>query len=733
MPLTSISFDGDSTTSLFSVIAIALVIALSWIAWRQSGEKKSIAKLECFRALLVVMAIVLLNRPERIVSTWPDQKPTFAILADHSQSMLTHDADEIGKVTRVDSIGPLLETSVWQRPEESVDVLVLKFGDAVPNNGTNLYEVLDKTMRDYANLRGVVLVSDGDWNSGQAPIEAAAKYRAAQIPVHVVPVGSAKRLPDLTITDFVVPSFGTLEKNIRIPFTIESSLPEDRLVRVRMDITTSEDESKQTIMIEREMIVTAMGRTSDAFVWEPQSLGDHTLSLEVPPQDGETIMDNNHRSAPISIREEKLQVLIVESVPRWEYRYLRNALARDPGIEVSCLLFHPTLDKRGGGNRDYIDSFPESLAKLSKYDVVFLGDVGIGEEQLTEDDCGRLRGLVEQQASGLVFLPGASGNLQSLTPSSLGNLLPVVLDESSPHGVGSQTPSHFSLTQSGRVSVLTQLVDDQEANLRAWSELPGFQWHAPVKRAKAGTTVLAVHSESANPYGRIPLIVTQSIGSGKVLFMGTDGAWRWRRGVEDLYHYRFWGQVVRWMAYRRNMAKGESMRFYYSPEQPSVGQTISLGASIMLTDGEPLNETYVRVLVEDEEGKSETVTMTNIDKQWGSFAGNYTPQTTGQHRVVLHVPGDNRELVTSLFVQDPEFERIGKPARPEVLEELAQATGGVILSLDETDALQRVFDSTPEPKPLVRSIPIFSHPVAVLAMVGLLGMFWVARKRAGLL
>ena len=79
-------------------------------------------------------------------------------------------------------------------------------------------------------------------------------------------------------------------------------------------------------------------------------------------------------------------------------------------------------------------------------------------------------------------------------------------------------------------------------------------------RAKAGTEVLCVHSDASNDNGRLPLIVTQTFGAGKVLFMGTDGAWRWRKGVEDKYHYRFWGQVVRWMAYQRNMAKGETMR-----------------------------------------------------------------------------------------------------------------------------------------------------------------------------
>ena len=43
-------------------------------------------------------------------------------------------------------------------------------------------------------------------------------------------------------------------------------------------------------------------------------------------QTSETIADNNKLTVPISIREEKLRVLVVESLPRWEYRYLRNAL-----------------------------------------------------------------------------------------------------------------------------------------------------------------------------------------------------------------------------------------------------------------------------------------------------------------------------------------------------------------------------------------------------------------------
>jgi len=95
----------------------------------------------------------------------------------------------------------------------------------------------------------------------------------------------------------------------------------------------------------------------------------------MPPVPGERYPDNNTLEAPVSIRKEELRVLIIESTPRWEYRYMRNAMERDPGVEVNTLLFHPGLDKMGGG-RGYLDAFPKT-EDLSKYDVVFLGDVGM--------------------------------------------------------------------------------------------------------------------------------------------------------------------------------------------------------------------------------------------------------------------------------------------------------------------------------------------------------------------
>jgi hypothetical protein len=46
-------------------------------------------------------------------------------------------------------------------------------------------------------------------------------------------VGAETRLPDVAITSFEVPAFAIAGKPLRVPFTIESSLPRDEAVTVR--------------------------------------------------------------------------------------------------------------------------------------------------------------------------------------------------------------------------------------------------------------------------------------------------------------------------------------------------------------------------------------------------------------------------------------------------------------------------------------------------------------------
>jgi hypothetical protein len=730
-----------------SVLAVLITAGYGFVAWRRSGYSLAMGLLELLRLALVVTVAVMLNQPEWIEEFRPEEKPTIAVLWDASPSMETRDvvqADQPASTatTRRQAVAPLADPAAWDKLRARMNVIIQPFsapsvnpgsasdpnaaGASRTGQGTDLYDPLARAQERISNLRGIVLASDGDWNEGQPPVQAAARLRVKGVPILAVPAGSRTRLPDVELLSLDLPTFGVTGKSVRIPFTIDSSLPREYVTTVTLK--TSDGDS-----VARDVRIAPMSRTSDWLVWRPKAAGDFALTLSIPKHGDEISPENNALSAPIAIREEKLRVLLVESYPRWEYRYLRNALSRDPGVELSCLLFHPGLSKPGGGNKDYIKTFPAGLDELSKFDVVFLGDVGADEGQLTVEQCRLIKGIVEHQASGLVFMPGMYGRQATLLETELEDLCPVVMDSSQPGGWGSRTPNHFELTETGRRSLLTKLADTEDENAQLWEGLPGFQWYAPVLRAKAGSEVLCVHKDVSNDYGRMPLLVTRTFGAGKVLFMGTDGAWRWRKGVEDKYHYRFWGQVVRWMAYQRNMAKGELMRFYYVPDQPKRNQVLALHANVMDKGGEPLHQGDVTARITAPSGKAELVHLTTAGDEWGEFTGRFQAEEPGSHKVTLFCKQTGASLDTTFFVQGVAAERPGRPARPEVLEELARVTGGKVIDPGKIDQVVQSLADLPEPPPSVRRIPLWAHPVLGAALIGLLGVFWVGRKVIGLI
>jgi len=726
----ALTFVWTPTSLVVSTLALIATGALCFISYRRSGFRTAQGLLEGLRFAIVGLAIVLYNQPEWVETYRPEEKPTIAVLLDASPSMATQDVTNSGptsasRLRRSEAIAPLADPAPWASLTEEMQVAIDSFSAPGAGQGSDLNAALVQAIEEYPNLRGIVLASDGDWNEGQPPVQAAARLRLKGIPVFTVPVGSADRMPDVELLSLDAPTFGITGKSVRIPVTIESSLPREYSTTITLKTSDGDEVTK-------DVRVAPMGRTTDWIVWKPKAIGDFTLTVNVPPHSDESLTDNNHLTAPISIREEKLRVLVVESYPRWEYRYLRNALSRDPGVEVSCLLFQPGLSKVGGGNKDYIKEFPKGLEELSKFDVVFIGDVGLDDGQLTAEQCHLLKGLVEHQASGLVFMPGAQGRQFSLLETELGDLCPVTLDPGQPSGWGSRTPSHFELTELGRRSVLTKLADTQDDNIDVWEGLPGFQWYAPVARAKPGSEVLCVHKDASNESGRLPLLVTRTFGSGKVLFMGTDGAWRWRKGVEDKYHYRFWGQVVRWMAYQRNMARGETMRLYYTPDQPQLRQTLSIHANVMERSGEPLQSGEVTARITAPSGKSEIVRLNSAGEEWGTFDGRFRTAEPGKHHVILSCKQTGATLETSFFVQGGVSERLGRPARREVMEEISRVSNGKTIEPEKLEEVIRSVAALPEPAASVRHVQLWSHPAPAVLLIAMMGLFWAGRKMIGL-
>lgn len=728
-----LQFRPEPWTLVFTGVILLVTAALCFWSWQRSHFSKGMGMLEFLRFALVAAALATLNEPEWVDKVIPDERPTIAVLYDASGSMKTKDVVDPSKLTeapktREDVIQPLLDEDKWQSVNDRMDVVIESFASNLPNpaEATDINAALENLLQKHPELRSVVLVSDGDWNIGEAPSSAATKLRARKIPVYAMGVGSESRLPDIELVSLDAPTSGVPNKSIRIPFVIRSAMARDFETTITLE--TSDGES-----LTKPVRVPAMGRLRETIEWRPKKTGEFKLTMTVPEAEGELLPDNNALTVPVKITEEALKVLIVETFPRWEYRYIRNALERDPGVEVNCLMFHPSLANVGGG-RGYLKEFPKD-DQLYKYDVVFLGDVGVKINQLTEENCEDIRQLVRSHAGGLVFLPGFRGHQYTLLETKLEELYPVQMDAAQPKGWGSPRPAQFELTEAGRRSLLTRLSGQDDENQRIWSTLPGFQWYAAALRAKAGSEVLASHRTETSRFGRVPLIVAKVSGTGKILYMGSDGAWRWREGVEDLYHYRFWGQVVRWMAYQRNIseAEGGNMRFYTTPERPTVGDVVTLNVNVITEGGEPLQNGTVTVQIKSPSGKTDTVRLSPAgDDLWGLFNGTFEPDEGGEYIFVTNCREANSgALITKLAVQGLAREKIGQPARFDVMDEIARITRGRTASVFEsTNVIQEVAD-LPEREPEPKRSQIWANPFWGALLILLLAVFWIGRKMIG--
>lgn len=207
--------------------------------------------------------------------------------------------------------------------------------------GTDLAKPLEDAMQSSDNLRAVIMFTDGSHNASSSVLTQAQRMRTRGIPLFIISAGSPYPLPDLALQDVKAPTYGIIGETVQIPFTIKSTLGKETRTTL---IMTSRDTGKT---VTRTVTIPAQGEVSDAVLWKIEKEGAETLELKLPVQPQERMHNNNASSFSISGRRESIKALVIDTLPRWEYRFIRNALYRDPGVDVHTLLFHPELEEMG--------------------------------------------------------------------------------------------------------------------------------------------------------------------------------------------------------------------------------------------------------------------------------------------------------------------------------------------------------------------------------------------------
>ena len=686
---------------------------------------RRVGLLEIGRAMIIILIIFTLFDPQRVEKLQSARKSQIICLVDRSDSMQTEDIvlENRKPINREQWSEEFLKEDWVPTLETNATLLVKTFSSLKGTKETDITTAITDALDTSEELKAVLLLTDGDANTGNSILSVAGRSRALSVPIYSIITGAESSLPDLSLDDAFAPSFVLQEERVTISWQATNSFKSPRNSMITLLANGKKVDERPVYFNRGETI-------SGNISWLPEQSGEVDFQILLNKIEGETYANNNQKNLRTRVEEKIIKALIIDSYPRWEYRFLRNALSRDPGVDLSCILFHPNMSPSIG--EDYIGEFPKNKALLAPYDVVFIGDVGVGENELTSEQSELLADLIQYQASGIIFMPGRRGRQLSFEKTPLQELLPVIYDPEKPRGLGTQNPASFVLTHRGNEHWLTNLRGSGEKNRDFWSRLPGFHWSAMIQKSRPGSEVLAVHSNFVTEWGKMPILVIRRVGAGKSLYLGSDSAWRWRRGVEDKYHYRFWSQVVRWMAHGRYVAEKDGIKLIPSPEKPRLGEKVMLRCIILDKNGFPLENGEVKGFAKHPDGSVENLSFKPDPECPGVYLSSLQSSEAGNLYLEAGCTSAERSIQTTLRIEESNREKLGRPAISGPLSQLARLTGGSSKGHEDAKELIDRLSILPQPKPTVKIHRLRTNLNWGIFLFTLLAIYWTGRKFFGM-
>ena len=619
---------------------------------------------------------------------------------------------------------------------------------------------------------GIVLITDGAHNSGRFPLET---ITALEVPIYPIGVGSVEPPKDIQIqrVDYTPIAYTNHESVIRV------NVVQTGYTGKTTQLSLREVESKRlvdavTLTFSSHQEVNAVDASTKQMVelkLTPQAEGNFQYSVTLPTLDGELTEANNQKTFSMKVVKARLNVFYLEGRPRWDYTFLKRTLERDPDIEATCAILSSNRLKRlpvdSVLNRldgyypqatpvSETPRFPETLAELSKYDVLILGD--LGAEHLTETQQRAIVDFVEMQGKPVIFLPSRNMlGVNGLGNTELAQLLPIDIPK---NGCRIEdTEFTAQLTQSGAFHPMLQLDDTQSTqtgqtavldgnDLSLWRNMPALSRSFSGFRLRGGATALMENGKG------MPILILQRAGLGKSLMIAAEGFWNWGFGVKTFkntrYHAiypRFWAQVLRWMATNTDdknvylttdastYAIGDTVKvtayLYSETYQPQAGATVQI--EVVPPDGAPFQLQINAATESTNEMLSQPDTIANMSNL---YTAQFVLLQNGKYRIRATGRSGNLKLGEDQIdiYAHPQLAELENPQLNEdLLKQLAGQTGGAYFTMADAESLPENIANVQNPIFVDAERELWAHPLIFITVLGLLGTEWFLRKRIGLL
>jgi len=612
--------------------------------------------------------------------------------------------------------------------------------------GQSLQDMLEEH-RAAAPVSGLVVFTDGGQNSGIGPAAAVELAAEAEIPIHVVGLGSDVVPANVRLRDLLAPARVYPGDDFKITAEVQGegsfrgSVNAELWSRAADSPEGGASAGQERLEAAESLTIGERGEVVRiSFELTPEQLGARTYRVQLKPAGGDANPRDNERETDIEVVDRKSRVLLLAGGPTREYRFLRSQLFRDELVEVHVLL--QTADTGVAQEADrLLSSFPDSLAELSRYDAILAIDPDW--RKLSDQQIEWLEKWVAEQAGGLMLVAGPINTpmwIREAEGSKLQALYPVEFERSFALGLDKSRdatqPWTIEFTRDGLDAEFLRLEEGLSASQQAWSAFDGVYDCFPVRGPKPAATVYAHFGDprAGLGEGQLPLLVGQFYGGGRVFYMGTGEMWRLRRR-EPAFFERFYTQLIRHISQGRLLRGSPRGNLMLERQQYALGQTITVRARLLDDQLQPLEVPTVNLEVLTPEGRLETRALEPNDGRPGNYSGTLLARAEGVYRLALEIPGAAEERLTERFqVRMPDLERSDPVRNDALLSQVAADSGGrywlgIRAALNPEEGMLSVLkDRSKTVVEVDAPEPLWDNVWVLAAICGLLCLEWLVRR-----
>jgi len=725
------------------VVALVLAVILIFVAlgYRRVGGRlrpRDRALLLGLRVGAAGLLVLALLRPSLVVSTAVPERNVVGILLDDSQSMSIADDGTTPRSATVAALFGRPDSPVPAGLAERFQIRYFRFSrgaSRIPSPAalgfeglrSDLGASLDDARRDLAALplAGLVLVSDGADNADSSLTRALLALGAAGVPVHTVAIGKEQLPNDLELARVDAPRRALRGSSV----LVEALVRQQGAGRDSVELLVEEEGQ---ILATQRFALPGDGQATAVRipVALPQA-GPRSLTVRLPARQGETVTRNNARQVTVTVRDREERVLYYEGEPRFEFAFLRRAIASDSNLRVVGLQRTAENKFLRLGVEDSLEllgGFPRTREDLFDYRAVILGSVEASA--FTVDQLRMLADFVGRRGGGLLFLGGsrsfAEGGFRG-TP--LEDVFPLSIDDPG-------DPEYFrvlkvKLSPAGFGHPMTQVGD---ASPQVWDSMPPVTSVNRVGALRPGATALLVGSDTAGRGDQV-VLGYQRYGRGRAAALAVQDVWMWQMHAdvapEDQRFEAFWRQVLRWLT----SESPDRIAVSSYPDRVAPGEPVPVIVDVRDPTYHGVNGGSVTLRVTAPGGAMEEIPMEWMVGSDGQYRSAFLARGPGEYRVeALAIAGADTGRSEPVYATagpvDREF--FGAERRTSLLRRIADETGGGFYTPETLEKLPRDIVYTERGVTTTERLDLWDMPIVFLLLAGLLAGEWGLRRARGL-